>query len=54
MNAPTDDPGAELRRLLAAAGLEPPEDEAAMLEALYPLLRAGADAIYDVDVDDVP
>jgi hypothetical protein len=45
-----DDSAAEARALLAAAGLQPPDDEVVMLVAMYPLLRAGVEALYALDV----
>ena len=40
------------RRLLEAAGLHPSAEELAIFEALYPLLRARADAIHAQDLGD--
>jgi hypothetical protein len=41
----TDD-GATVRRLLAAIGIEPPDDEVEEMIKSYPALRASADALY--------
>ena len=35
-----------VRRLLAALGIEPPEDQVAEMIKSYPALRASADALY--------
>ena len=39
---------ADGRMLLAASGLSPATEEAAMMCALYPAFRAAVDALYDV------
>ena len=41
----TDD-DATVRRLLAAIGIEPPEDEVDEMIKSYPALRAAADSLY--------
>jgi hypothetical protein len=41
-------PDSPARRLLAAAGLTPSEEELVVFEMMYPLLRARADAVYTV------
>jgi hypothetical protein len=41
----TDD-DATVRRLLAAIGIEPPDDEVEEMIQAYPALRAAADALY--------
>jgi len=41
----TDDE-ATVRRLLAAIGIEPPDDEVAEMITSYPALRAAADSLY--------
>lgn len=46
----TDDE-ATVRALLAAAGIDPPEDELAAMVASYRGMRAAADALYTDDVD---
>lgn len=38
----------EARTMLAAAGLSPAPEEAAMICSCYPALRAGIEAMYDV------
>jgi hypothetical protein len=44
----TDD-DATVRRLLAAMGIEPPDDEVEEMIKAYPALRASADALYTPD-----
>ena len=41
----TDD-DATVRRLLAAVGIDPPDDEVDEMILAYPALRASADALY--------
>ena len=43
---PTDTKASEL---LDAAGLSPSDDELAIFEMMYPLLRAKADTVYTVE-----
>ena len=38
--------------LLASAGISPPSDEAALFAFMYPVLRAKADRIYEIDLGD--
>ena len=40
------DDDATVRRLLAAMGIEPPDDEVVEMIKSYPTLRASADALY--------
>jgi len=49
MPTPTD-PEMTVRVLLAAAGLEPTEDEIAGFAQAYPIMRAGADSLYIEEV----
>jgi hypothetical protein len=44
----TVDPEVTVRSLLAAAGLEPSEEEIGRIAAVYPLLRADLDSLYGV------
>jgi hypothetical protein len=46
---PVDD-RATVERLLQAAGLTPSEEETAMFVAMYPMLRAKAARIYELDL----
>jgi len=41
-------PDSPARRLLAAAGLNPSDEELIVFEMMYPLLRARADVVYTV------
>jgi hypothetical protein len=45
----TDD-DVTVRRLLAALGIEPPDDEVDEMIKSYPALRASADALYSPEV----
>ncbi|MEM7273298.1 MAG: hypothetical protein AAF547_09485 [Actinomycetota bacterium] len=47
-----DDPTETVRALLAAAGLQPPDDEIARLAELYPDLRRRIDRFHAIDVGD--
>ncbi|MDX6419353.1 MAG: hypothetical protein QOG28_3973 [Trebonia sp.] len=44
----SDDSATEAAAMLAASGLSPAPDEAAMMCAVYPGFRAAIDALYDV------
>jgi hypothetical protein len=43
-----------VRTLFAANGITPPEEELAMFVAMYPILRAKADRLYELDLGDRP
>ena len=48
----SDDPLGEVRTLLAAAGITPPDDDLGSLARIYPGLRRRVDRMYDIDVGD--
>lgn len=55
LSAVSDDPQVTVRALLAAAGVQPPEEEIERLAGLYPGLRAAVDRFHRVDAgDEVP
>jgi hypothetical protein len=45
-NQSDDDNAVRARDLLAAAGLSPTPEDAALLELVYPLIRSRADTLY--------
>lgn len=51
---PPPDAAERVRALLAAAGLNPPEAEIAVMTAAYPQFRAMADRLYPLVYDDDP
>jgi hypothetical protein len=53
-NESVADPEVIVRGLLSGAGITPSEEEFAAFVFIYPLLRAKADRVYELDLGDRP